>query len=149
MSPIWFETSRRAMSLYSWCQTFQKLFSLHHPGRQIDLLQRGHSYDSTSLIVWNVLDAGFKSMYFRRSYDRPTRHRYSWFQSILKKMLKWFPSSKLLLTQTSRFKLLKIKPIYLEALKLLPFMLLSGKIKFCGPYQQWSTKVTIKYEHLN
>jgi hypothetical protein len=32
-----------------------------------------------------------------RSCDRPSRHRFSWFSSVFKQMLRWFPSSKLLL----------------------------------------------------
>jgi hypothetical protein len=32
-----------------------------------------------------------------RSCDRPSRHRFSWFFSVFKQMLRWFTSSKLLL----------------------------------------------------
>jgi hypothetical protein len=34
---------------------------------------------------------------FGRSYDRPSWHRFSWFSSVFKQMLRWLPSSKLLL----------------------------------------------------
>jgi hypothetical protein len=32
-----------------------------------------------------------------RSCDRSSRHRFSWFLFVFKQMLRWFPSSKLLL----------------------------------------------------
>jgi hypothetical protein len=32
-----------------------------------------------------------------RSCDRPPRHRFSWLSSVLKQILRWFPSSMLLL----------------------------------------------------
>jgi hypothetical protein len=32
-----------------------------------------------------------------RSCDRPSRHRFSWFSSVFKQMLRWFPNSKFLL----------------------------------------------------
>jgi hypothetical protein len=32
-----------------------------------------------------------------RSCDLPSRHRFSWFSSVFKQMLRWFPNSKLLL----------------------------------------------------
>jgi hypothetical protein len=32
-----------------------------------------------------------------RSCDRPSRHRFSWFSSVFKQMLRWFLNSKLLL----------------------------------------------------
>jgi hypothetical protein len=46
---------------------------------------------------------------FGRSCDRPSRHTFSWFSSV-KKMLIWFPRSKLLL-QPSRVELIKIKTL--------------------------------------
>jgi len=46
-----------------------------------------------------------------RSCDRPSRHRLSWFSSVLKQLLKWFPVPKLQLRafdEPSQFKFLTI-----------------------------------------
>jgi hypothetical protein len=50
----------------------------------------------------NIIDMNFgflaSSQYASgRSCDRPSRHRFSWFSSVFKQMLRWFPNSKFLL----------------------------------------------------
>jgi hypothetical protein len=53
-----------------------------------------------------------------RSCDRPSRHRFSWFSSTLKQILRWFPGSSIAIAcSPSRFEYIKIKLLALDAPK--------------------------------
>jgi hypothetical protein len=72
----------------------------------------GHSLGNSHMILFAGLRAR-RQYAFGSSYHRSSRRKFSWFFSISKQMLRWFPSSKLLLRalmQPSRFKFIRIKP---------------------------------------
>jgi hypothetical protein len=63
-------------------------------------LESGSKFWSVLLMFIFLLFAGLlarRQFASGRSCDRPSRHRFSWFSSVFKQMLRWFPSSKLLL----------------------------------------------------
>jgi hypothetical protein len=78
-----------------------KCLSLHPLVSSMNLLFISPSHLSLGLGCYYILSsAGLlaSSQYASgRSSDRPFRHRFSWVSSVFKQMLRWFPSSKLLL----------------------------------------------------
>jgi hypothetical protein len=70
--------------------------------------------------------------------QRPTRHRFSWFSSVFKQMLRWFPNSKLLLHASHEafpiLKSSKLSPV-VDAADL--FSKLSIKQSICNGNLSW------------